>query len=54
MAPGGEGIIAMNMDVQRGELYGITWPTGHFLRYDLKSKKMKDYGGFFEGGEIGT
>jgi hypothetical protein len=54
IAPGGQGIIAMNMDVQRGRLYGITWPYGNFLSYDLKTKKLKNYGTFFHGGELGT
>jgi len=54
IAPGGQGIIAMNMDVQRGRLYGITWPAGDFLRYDLKSKTLKDLGTLFHGGELGT
>jgi hypothetical protein len=53
-APGGQGIIAMNMDVQRGRLYGITWPAGDFLRYDLKTKTLKDLGTLFHGGELGT
>jgi hypothetical protein len=53
-APGGEGIITMNMDTQRGHLYGITWPTGRFLRYDLKTKQLKDFGTLFQGGEMGT
>ena len=54
LAPGGQGIIAMNMDVRRGRLYGITWPYGDFLSYDLKTKKLKNYGTFFHGGELGT
>ncbi len=54
IAPGGQGIIAMNMDVQRGRLYGITWPTGDFLRYDLKTKTLKDLGTVFHGGELGS
>ncbi|HEY5253822.1 MAG TPA: hypothetical protein VIJ53_04155 [Acidobacteriaceae bacterium] len=54
IAPGGQGIIAMNMDVQRGRLYGITWPAGDFLRYDLKTKTLKDLGTVFHGGELGT
>ena len=54
IAPGGQGIIAMNMDVQRGRLYGITWPAGDFLRYDLKTKTLKDLGTLFHGGELGT
>lgn len=54
IAPGGQGIIAMNMDVRRGRLYGITWPAGDFLRYDLKTKTLKDLGTAFDGGELGT
>lgn len=54
IAPGGQGIITMNMDVQRGRLYGITWPAGDFLRYDLKTKTLKDLGTLFHGGELGT
>jgi hypothetical protein len=54
IAPRGQGIIAMNMDVQRGRLYGITWPYGDFLRYDLKTKTLKDLGTLFHGGELGT
>lgn len=54
IAPGGQGIIAMNMDVQRSRLYGITWPAGDFLRYDLKTGKLKDFGTAFHGGELGT
>ncbi len=53
-APGGQGIIAMNMDVRRGRLYGITWPAGDFLSYDLKTRKLKDFGTAFHGGELGT
>ncbi len=54
IAPDGQGIIAMNMDVRRGRLYGITWPAGDFLRYGLKTKKLKDLGTVFHGGELGT
>ena len=54
IAPRGQGIIAMNMDVQRGRLYGITWPYGDFLTYDLKTKQLKDLGTKFHGGELGT
>jgi hypothetical protein len=53
MAPHGEGIISFNMDVQHGRLYGLTWPTGHFLSYDLGARQLKDFGGFFLGGENG-
>jgi hypothetical protein len=43
-APHGEGIIAMTMDPGRGRLYGLTWPTGYFIRYDLAKKELKDLG----------
>ncbi len=54
IAPGGQGIIAMNMDVRRGRLYGITWPAGDFLTYDLATRKLKDLGTVFHGGELGA
>jgi hypothetical protein len=53
LAPGGEGIITMNMDTQRGRLYGLTWPTSRFLRYDLAKKEMKDLGPMALDGENG-
>ncbi len=42
--PHGEGIIAMAMDPVRGRLYGESWPTGYFIRYDLGKKELKDLG----------
>ena len=53
VAPKGEGILTMNMDVKRGRLYGLTWPTGYFIRYDLARKEMKELGAFYEKGENG-
>ena len=53
LAPRGEGILTMNMDTQRKRMYGLTWPTGRFLRYDLPSKQLKDLGTFFGEGENG-
>jgi hypothetical protein len=53
IAPGGEGILAMCMDTQRGRLYGLTWPTGRFLRYDLAKKELKDLGPISLQGEAG-
>lgn len=52
-APRGEGILVMNMDGQRKRIYGLTWPTGRLIRYDLQSRQMKDLGSFFKGGENG-
>ncbi|MFN3325815.1 MAG: hypothetical protein ACK5AZ_20145 [Bryobacteraceae bacterium] len=53
LAPHGEGILSMTMDTKRGRLYGITWPTGYFLRYDLSSKELKDLGPVSMDGENG-
>ncbi len=52
-APYGEGILTMNMDIQRGRLYGITWPTGYFIRYDLTTKELKNLGPISKQGENG-
>ncbi len=49
----GEGILTMNMDTRRKRIYGLTWPTGRFLRYDLKTRQMKDFGSLFVDGENG-
>jgi hypothetical protein len=38
----GEGIITMAMDTKRGRLYGITWPSGIFVSYDLATKDATD------------
>lgn len=51
--PAGEGILAMAMDVQRGRLYGLTWPTGYFVRYDLGKKQLKRFGPVAGQGEAG-
>ncbi|MBI4582148.1 MAG: hypothetical protein HY718_20800 [Planctomycetes bacterium] len=49
----GEGIVTMSMDARRGRLYALTWPTGHFVRYDLAKREMRDLGPYFEEGEAG-
>jgi hypothetical protein len=43
----------MNMDTRRMRIYGLSWPTGYFFRYDVAKKEMKDLGAFFEQGENG-
>lgn len=53
VAPGGEGIITFNMDTRRGRLYGLTWPTGRLLRYDLARREFKDIGPVSGAGEDG-
>jgi hypothetical protein len=53
LAPHGEGILTMTMDKKRGHLYGITWPRGYFLHYDLNTKQLKVLGLINEQGEGG-
>ena len=43
----------MAMDIRRGRLYGLTWPTGYFLRYDLAKQEMKQFGPVAGQGEAG-
>ena len=52
-APPGQGFVAMTMDSHRGRLYGLTWPSGYFLRYDLKSRNLKNLGPLNTDGENG-
>ena len=53
MAPNNEGIIALQMDTKRKRLYGLSWPTGRLLRYDVATKAMKDAGPVTGAGEAG-
>ena len=46
IAPHNEGIITMNMDTNRGLIYGLTWPTGYLFRFDVARKELKDLGPF--------
>jgi hypothetical protein len=50
---GHEGILSMNMDTQRGRIYGLTWPTGRFFRFDLGGRDLKDFGPISALGEDG-
>ena len=52
-APFHEGILSMIMDRKRGRLYGLTWPTGYFLRYDLARRELKNLGPVSQEGENG-
>lgn len=54
IAPHGEGIVSMTMDTARGQIYGITWPTGYFLHFDVKSRELKNLGEIAQNGEGGT
>jgi hypothetical protein len=53
IAPHNEGIITMNMDIKRGLIYGLTWPTGYLFRYNVATKELKDLGPLAGKGEDG-
>lgn len=48
-----EGIITLNLDGARGRLYGLTWPKGLFLIYDVEKRRLRNLGPVCRGGEIG-
>lgn len=52
--PGGEGVVTMKMDVDRGQLFGITWPSGQFVHYDVKRRELYLLGSISARGEAGT
>jgi hypothetical protein len=43
-APAGEGIITLAADLQRRQLYGVTFPSGRLLRCDIESREVHDLG----------
>jgi len=51
--PGEEGILTMNYDIARGRLYGLTWPGGYFLYYDMNKNKLVNLGPVSRDGEVG-
>jgi len=53
VAPHQEGILTMSMDVKRGLIYCITWPTGYVFRYDMGKKELKEIGPLSGEGENG-
>ncbi len=53
IAPDGEGIITMTLDKERGQIYGITWPKGYFIHYDIENDKLKNLGLISSNGEAG-
>ncbi len=53
IAPEGEGILTMTIDRERGHLYGITWPLGYFIHYDISAKTLKKVGLVSAKGEAG-
>lgn len=53
-APPAEGIITFNVDPERGRMYGLTWPGGRFLVYDMERGTLEDRGPVSRGGEGGS
>lgn len=53
VAPEREGILAMNMDTVRGRIFGLTWPSGMFFRFNLATRQMKNFGKACAEGENG-
>jgi hypothetical protein len=53
IAPEREGVLTMNMDTGRGRIFGLTWPSGMFFRYDLASREWKNFGKMAAEGENG-
>lgn len=54
IAPDGEGVITMTLDKQRGQIYGITWPKGYFIHYDIAKDTLRNLGLVSANGEAGT
>jgi hypothetical protein len=53
IAPNGEGVVSMTMDREREHIYGITWPKGNFIHYDVRQNKLKNLGQISGNGEDG-
>ena len=53
LAPEGDGIITMAMDTQRMHLYGLTWPKGLFIDYDVEAGTLRNLGPVRRAGETG-
>ncbi|MFV0606776.1 MAG: hypothetical protein ACK5NK_13145 [Niabella sp.] len=51
--PNGEGVVAMTTDCERKHIFLITWPTGHFMHYDIINNVLIDLGKITGNGEAG-
>jgi len=54
IAPNNEGILTTSMDTKRGRMFGLTWPSGIFFRYDLATKNQRNFGKQCAEGEDGV
>jgi len=48
-----EGIITMNMDTKNEILYGLTWPSGLLVSYDIRGDELHTWGAVQGRGEWG-
>ncbi len=48
-----EGIIAMQLDPACKRIYGLTWPKGYFLVYDIAARRLRNLGKVSRDGEVG-
>lgn len=53
VVPGGEGVLTMALDRERGYIYVITWPKGYFVSYEIATGTLKDHGLISANGEAG-
>ncbi|MBO9592567.1 MAG: hypothetical protein J7599_06615 [Niabella sp.] len=54
LIPDGEGVVTMEMDTTRGHIFCISWPTGNFIFYDVKTGGLINKGRLSGEGESGT
>ncbi len=54
LIPDGEGMVSMTMDCDRGHIFGISWPRGNFIHYDIDNQKLNKLGQISGNGEDGT
>jgi hypothetical protein len=52
-APEGEGVLTMNVAPKQRRVFGLSWPSGYFFRYDLDKKDLKNFGKTCAEGENG-
>ena len=51
--PDGEGMVTMTMDCERSQIYGISWPKGNFIHYDVNRNVLHNSGRISANGEAG-
>ncbi len=52
-APKEESLLTMTMDAARHRLYGLTWPGGLFLIYDMQNRTLRNMGPVYGKAERG-